>query len=67
MSLTYAFCHELGAAPMLNVRPIVFVIDDDISVRESLELLIRNEGWQAATFSSGREFLARPRLSFRAA
>jgi FixJ family two-component response regulator len=42
--------------------PIVFVVDDDISVRESLELLIRCEGWQPETFASGQEFLARPRV-----
>ena len=41
--------------------PIVFVVDDDISVRESLELLIREAGWQAETFSSASTFLARPR------
>jgi FixJ family two-component response regulator len=61
MSLTHALCHELGAPPMLDPGPIVFVVDDDISVRESLELLIRCEGWQPETFSSGQEFLARPR------
>lgn len=42
-------------------RPIVFVVDDDISVRESLEALIRFVGWQAETFASAEEFLARPR------
>jgi FixJ family two-component response regulator len=41
--------------------PIVFVVDDDISVRESLELLILAEGWKAETFASAQEFLARPR------
>jgi len=46
---------------MLGTGPIVFVVDDDISVRESLELLIRCEGWQPETFSSGQEFLSRPR------
>ncbi len=61
MSLTHALCHELGAPPMLGMGPIVFVVDDDISVRESLELLIRCEGWQPETFSSGQEFLSRPR------
>jgi FixJ family two-component response regulator len=40
----------------------VFVVDDDISVRESLELLIRCAGWQPETFASAQEFLARPRL-----
>ena len=42
--------------------PIVFVVDDDVSVRESLELLLRNEGWQAETFQSAQEFLAHPRV-----
>jgi FixJ family two-component response regulator len=41
--------------------PIVFVVDDDISVRESLELLFRCEGWQPETFASAEEFLTRPR------
>jgi FixJ family two-component response regulator len=41
--------------------PIVFVVDDDISVRESLELLIQASGWRPETFASGQEFLARPR------
>jgi FixJ family two-component response regulator len=41
--------------------PIVFVVDDDISVRESLEGLIRGEGWQTETFASAGAFLARPR------
>jgi FixJ family two-component response regulator len=61
MSLAHAFSHELGAPPMLDTKSIVFVVDDDISVRESLELLIRCEGWQPVTFSSGQEFLTRPR------
>lgn len=61
MSLTHALCHELKGRPMLDVGPIVFVVDDDISVRESLELLIRCEGWRPETFSSAQEFLARPR------
>jgi FixJ family two-component response regulator len=41
--------------------PIVFVVDDDVSVRESLELLIRCEGWEPQTFASAPEFLAHPR------
>jgi FixJ family two-component response regulator len=41
--------------------PIVFVVDDDISVRESVEALIRVGGWQPETFASAREFLERPR------
>jgi FixJ family two-component response regulator len=52
----------MRSSPVLHaVTPIVFVVDDDISIRESLELLIRSEGWQAETFASAQEFLARPR------
>src|SRR5208282_6003738 len=43
---------------MPPATPTVVVVDDDISVRESLELLIQNEGWQPALFESAREFLA---------
>jgi FixJ family two-component response regulator len=46
---------------MLHVAPIVFVVDDDISVRESLELLIRCEGWRPELFASAQEFLDHPR------
>jgi FixJ family two-component response regulator len=45
-------------ARLPDVTSIVFVVDDDISVRESLELLIRTAGWQPETFSSAQEFLA---------
>jgi FixJ family two-component response regulator len=45
---------------MPPASPIVFVVDDDVSVRESLELLIENEGRHAETFASANEFLSRP-------
>jgi FixJ family two-component response regulator len=51
----------MGIAQMLQTTPIVFVVDDDISVRESLELLIRHEGLKVETFTSAQEFLTRPR------
>jgi FixJ family two-component response regulator len=41
--------------------PVVCIVDDDVSVRESLELLIQSAGWKPETFVSGRMFLARPR------
>jgi FixJ family two-component response regulator len=47
---------------MSDTTPIVFVVDDDVSVRESLEALIRCEGWQPETFASAQEFLSRPRV-----
>jgi len=43
-----------------NATPVVFVVDDDVSVRESLELLIGCAGWKAETFASAHEFLSRP-------
>ncbi|MEA2909790.1 MAG: hypothetical protein QOJ15_1871 [Bradyrhizobium sp.] len=47
---------------MSHATPIVFVVDDDVSVRESLEALIRCAGWQPETFASAQEFLSRPRV-----
>src|SRR5829696_616830 len=47
---------------MLHATPIVFVVDDDVSVRKSLELLIDSAGWQPETFASAQEFLQRPRV-----
>jgi FixJ family two-component response regulator len=53
---------KLCSPPMSHAVPIVFVVDDDVSVRESLELLIRCEGWEPQTFASAPEFLAHPRI-----
>jgi FixJ family two-component response regulator len=47
---------------MSHNTPIVFVVDDDVSVREALEGLIRCAGWQVETFASAQAFLARPRV-----
>src|ERR1700732_818785 len=60
MSLASAPDYQLSSPPMSHATPIVFVVDDDVSVRESLELLIRSAGWQPETFASAQEFLARP-------
>jgi FixJ family two-component response regulator len=46
---------------MPDVTSVVFVVDDDVSVRESLELLIRTAGWCPETFASAQEFLSHPR------
>ena len=48
---------------MSHATPIVFVVDDDISVRKSLELLIDSAGWQPETFASAQEFLSSPRVA----
>jgi FixJ family two-component response regulator len=54
---------EVRSSSMPNATPIVFIVDDDISVRESLELLIRDAGWQPEMFESAEEFLGRPRVA----
>jgi FixJ family two-component response regulator len=46
---------------MTSPTPIVFIVDDDVSVRESLELLVRDENWKPEIFASAREFLDHPR------
>jgi len=48
---------------MSDATPVVFVVDDDISVRESLELLIQCQGWRVQTFASAHDFLDHPRLA----
>jgi FixJ family two-component response regulator len=54
---------SIEGVTMPDVTSIVFVVDDDVSVRESLELLIRTAGWQPETFASAQEFLSRPRAA----
>ena len=61
MSFAGTLSHEVGSSLVATTKPIVFVVDDDVSVRESLELLIDNEGWHAKTFASAQEFLNAPR------
>ena len=46
---------------MATAKPIVFVVDDDVWVRESLVSLIEDQGWQPETFASAQDFLDRPR------
>src|SRR5580704_12667210 len=47
---------------MSQTTPLVFVVDDDISIRESLELLIQSAGWEPRLFDSAQEFLSLPRI-----
>ena len=67
MSIDTITITATGSTPFTRSRasaatPLVFVVDDDVSVRESLELLIEAAGWQPETFASAQEFLARPRV-----
>jgi FixJ family two-component response regulator len=61
ITLTTRNTTHSSASRASNDAPIVFVVDDDVSVRESLELRIEAEGWRPETFASAQEFLARPR------
>jgi FixJ family two-component response regulator len=61
ITMTGADGTQSGVSPVSANTPIVFVIDDDASVRESLELLIEIAGWRVESFASAQEFLARPR------
>lgn len=53
---------ESRAPAISRDTAVVFVVDDDVSVRESLELLILSDGWQPETFASAEDFLARSRI-----
>jgi FixJ family two-component response regulator len=61
MNSTRAHSYEVAVRPMSSDIPVVYIVDDDISVRESLELLVRTEHWKAETFVSAQEFLDHPR------
>lgn len=57
MNAARKLSYEVVALPMSSAIPIVFIVDDDVSVRESLELLVRSENWKPETFASAQEFL----------
>jgi FixJ family two-component response regulator len=61
MNLGRTLNYQAGAFPMSIAIPIVFIVDDDVSVRESLELLIRDQNWKPEIFASAQEFLEHPR------
>ncbi len=61
MASSTLFTPESTSPHRLQDAPVVFVVDDDISVRESLELLILSAGWNVETFRSAEEFLPRQR------
>ncbi len=63
MNAASALRHQVGTLPMPSAIPIVFIVDDDVSVRESMELLVRDEHWKPEAFASAQEFLDHPRKS----
>ena len=62
MSYANASVHESRSSPVSHAIPIVFIVDDDVSVRESLECLVCAAGWRPEVFATAQEFLARPRV-----
>jgi FixJ family two-component response regulator len=56
-------CHasEVNVGGKAGAVPLVFIVDDDISVRQSIQFLVEDSGWQAEVFGSALEFLARER------
>ncbi len=44
---------------MSDLKPTVFVVDDDQAVRESMDMLMRSGGWTVRTFGSASDFLER--------
>ena len=61
MNAAHTLRYEAGALRVSSAIPLVFIVDDDVSVRESLELLVRDENWKAETLASAQEFLDHPR------
>jgi FixJ family two-component response regulator len=55
--------HETGRSNLPPAKSIVFVVDDDISIRESLDLLIHTAGWHPELFDSAQAFLDHPPVS----
>jgi FixJ family two-component response regulator len=62
MNIARASSQESKASPGSLAAPIVFVVDGDASVRQSLELLIQSAGWRPEVFACAQEFLSRPRV-----
>lgn len=56
------WAQPIRTRPTSLAAPVVFVVDEDVAIRESLELLIRNAGWEPESFACSREFLSRPRV-----
>ena len=57
MILAGTLGNKVGSSPMATAKPIVFVVDDDVWIRESLQTLVQDEGWHSETFASAQQFL----------
>src|SRR5205814_8708142 len=59
LMMTFTATPQSPRTSLPEPQPIVFVIDDDVSVREALAPLICSAGWSVETFGSGQDFLRR--------
>src|SRR4051794_17649931 len=57
--LSHSTCLASRLARMTEQRPTVFVVDDDVSVREAIKRMLESVGLRAKTFESTQEFLDR--------
>jgi FixJ family two-component response regulator len=62
MDSAHAPAQRSSSSAVSHTAPVVFVVDNDLSARDSLESLICGAGWQPEVFASAREFLAHPRI-----
>ncbi len=60
MMLALVSNFDARSQPMSLITPTVFIVDDDLSVRESLEALVEYAGWRSETFETANDFLLRP-------
>jgi FixJ family two-component response regulator len=60
--VTHPDIASVKCTPAPDYQPTVFVVDDDVSVREALELLIRRAGWRPKLFASAQAFLSQPQV-----
>ena len=58
MPFPFSTGSESGLHLISKSKPVVFVVDDDVSIRESLGLLISSEGWAVETFRSAQDFVS---------
>ena len=53
--------HREAGSRTPAARPVVFIVDDDISFSAFLRSVVESAGWRSETFASAGEFLSRPR------
>jgi FixJ family two-component response regulator len=66
MQAQFPLAHQVGSVPEViqcsstKLSPVVFVVDPDSAIQDSMEMLLRREGWNVETFASAEQFLEYP-------